>query len=97
MLFSLVNVNTPPTYSYPTLVSNLFVRPIRFFLNLNFYFMKTANIIPVYGNITMYGKDCVVCLKIDYTDAKNTFVQYLHLHLRTRSLYNSEDTGKCTL
>ena len=34
-----------------------------FFENLNFYFMKTANI-PVYGNIAVYIKQCTVCLTI---------------------------------
>ena len=49
-----------------TLVSDLFFRPIRFFENLNFYFMKTANI-PVYGNIAMYITYCAVCLYMDFT------------------------------
>jgi len=58
---------------YLVLVYNLFfLRVISFLENLNFYFMKTANI-PVYGNSAVYGniavfiKDCAVCLKNDYT------------------------------
>jgi len=41
--------------------------PIRavFFENLNFCFLKTANIL-VYGNSAVYIKYCAVCLKIDY-------------------------------
>ena len=48
-----------------TLKKNL---PIRkpYLWNLNFDFMKTANI-PVCGNIGVYIKYWVVCLKIDYT------------------------------
>jgi len=33
-----------------------------FFENLNFYFMKTANI-PMYGNIAVYIRYCADCLK----------------------------------
>jgi len=29
--------------------------------------MKTAKIIPVYGNIAVYGNICAVSIKIDYT------------------------------
>jgi len=49
------------------LVSYLFFRQVKFENdNLNFYFMKTANI-PLYGNIAVYIKYYAVCLKIDYT------------------------------
>ena len=41
-------------------------RAVFFFENLNFFFMKTANI-AVYGNIAVYIKYGAVCLKIDYT------------------------------
>jgi len=51
---------------YNVLVSKLFFRPIVFFDNLNFDFMKTANI-PVYENIAVFIKYCAVFLKIDYT------------------------------
>jgi len=49
------------------LVSNLFFSPNQIsllFENLNFHFIKTANI-PVYGNIAMYITYSDVCLKID--------------------------------
>jgi len=49
-------------------VADLYFRPKHHisFENLNFYFMKTANI-PVYGNIAVYIKYCAVCLNIEYT------------------------------
>jgi len=48
-------------------VSYLCFRQIAvFFLNLNFYFIKTANI-TVFGNIAVYITYCDVCITIDYS------------------------------
>jgi len=61
--------------------------------------MKTAN---VFGNIAVYIKYCVVCLKIDYTLRCLEYICSVSSPLRRhglslRSPLNREDTDKCTL
>jgi len=53
-------------YSELKWLTYFFVQSAVFFENLNFCFMKTANI-PVYGNIAMYGNIALFVYKTDYT------------------------------
>jgi len=65
--------------------------------------MKTANNIPVYGNIAVYIKYCPVCLKIDYTLRCLEYIYSVSSRLRHHGLslrwrpINREVTDKCTL
>ena len=57
-------------------MSNLYFRPIVFFENLNFYFMKTTKI-PVYGNMAVYGN---IALSVYKTDYKLRCLEYMFFY-----------------
>ena len=69
---------------------------LEFFENLDFYFMKTANI-PVYGKIAVYGNIAMFVYKINITLRCLEYICSVSSPLRHHGPLNRQDTDKCTL